>query len=309
MYINNELRDKAYNIALRLGFWDNVKTYHEFIENLLGEFDEALDELMNGKSPTEVYYKSGKPEGAPTELADILIFILDYAGGSVPKIEIDEAFLEAPDNYYKNIAHYERTRKIEPWKYFLEVKDICKKYASLSILSHALYGNNIYEDESGNKHGVPIELHKIIKHILAFCDIYGIDMEHELIAKLNYNSTRPRDYRKMGSSELLETNPNKVLTEMLGKGFGMYNSVDDIITHRQKTNAKVLQKRKDKLKAYILEDSIDLNHDILAIFSDNELIDIANNPNLSDNKKNAIINELNKREELRKEDPNDRRTI
>ena len=114
MYINNKLRDKVYRNNLEHGFWDNIRPYDEFIKNLLGEFAETEEELWSGRKPTEVYFKKGnKPEGAPTELADIIIFILDYFGGSEPQIDVDEVFLETPDKYYKNPEHYEETRKIE----------------------------------------------------------------------------------------------------------------------------------------------------------------------------------------------------
>ena len=97
MYINNNLRDIVYKNNYEHGFWKKIRPYDEFAKNVLGEIEEAMAELMN-HPPTEVYYKKGnKPEGAPTELADIIIFILDYFGGSEPPIDIDEEFLEAPE--------------------------------------------------------------------------------------------------------------------------------------------------------------------------------------------------------------------
>lgn len=80
----------------------------------------------------------------------------------------------------------------------------------------------IYKDNDDKLHGFSIELHHVIKLILEFCDIYGIDMEKELIDKINYNSTRLRDYRKMGNSILLEEDSTKVFNEMLIQGYGMY---------------------------------------------------------------------------------------
>lgn len=182
MYINNRLRDLVYRNNLQHGFWDNVRTYEEFERNLLGEFDEAEEELWSGRKPTEVYFRKGnKPEGAPTELADIIIFILDYFGGSEPKIDVDEVFLETPDGYYKNPEHYEKARLTEPRKYFMDIKKICRDHISISALHHLLHGNEPYVDESGRPRSVSLELHAVIKLILEFCDIYGIDMEKELV--------------------------------------------------------------------------------------------------------------------------------
>lgn len=248
MYINNELRDLVYKNNLLHGFWDNIRPYEEFAKNLSDEFEEAMHELMSKRKPTETYYSNNKLEGAPTELADIIIFILDYFGGSEPQIDIDENFLETPDEYYKNPQYYEQARKKEPWKYFLEIEDICKDEIAMSALSYALHKNNIYVDESGKKRGVSIELHRIIKLVLEFCDIYGIDMQKNLIDKINYNNSRPKDYRKIGKEELLETDERKVFTEMLRKGYGMYKETDDVIAERNKINQTVCKKRETRKK-------------------------------------------------------------
>lgn len=299
MYINNKLRDLVYENNLRIGFWDNIRTYKEFIKNLLGEFDETMAELMSGRAPTEVYFKKGnKPEGAPTELADIIIYILDYFGGSEPKIDIDEKFLETPDEYYENMKHYEKTRKKEPWKYFIEIRDACNHYIALSSYSEALHGNEIYKDNDGKLHGVSIELHHVIKLILEFCDIYGIDMEKELIDKINYNSTRPRDYRKMGNPTLLEEDFTKVFNEMLIQGYGMYKETDDIAKQRSSINSKVIGKRKARQQAYIIEVDGTLNSSDLTMFNDDELKELTNNSSLSDIKRKVILEELERRKNI-----------
>lgn len=244
MFINNELRDKIYINNLAHGFWDNIRPYDEFVHNLIGEFQETMDELMSGIKPTEVYFKKGnKPEGAPTELADIIIFILDYFGGSEPKIDIDEEFLETPDEYYKNPEYYEQARKKEPWQYFLEIKDLCQNHISLSAFHRLLHGNETYIDESGKERSVSIELHEVIKRILEFCEVCGINIEKELIDKINYNNSRPKDYRKMGNEQLLETDPNKVYREMLQQGYGMYKETDNVVAWREEINRQVLGKR------------------------------------------------------------------
>ena len=45
-FINNTLRDKVYRNNLMHGFWDNRRTYQEFIENLYGEFDVSLKDTV-----------------------------------------------------------------------------------------------------------------------------------------------------------------------------------------------------------------------------------------------------------------------
>ncbi len=249
MYINNELRDKVYSNNLQHGFWDNVRTYEEFIFNLENEFDEVKSELVSGRAPTEVYYKHGnKPEGAPTELADIIIFILDYFGGSEPQIAIDEEFLESGDRYYKNPDYYEKIRREKnPFAYFLEIEKTCRNHLALSSLYHTLGGNGSYIDEQGKVCNAIHELHCVIKLILEFSDIYGIDMEKELIAKIDFNNSRPKDYRKMGQKELLDTDPNEIYNSLLAQGYGFYKETENIVATRQAINDGVLKKREDRL--------------------------------------------------------------
>lgn len=244
MYINNKLRDLAYKTSLVHGFWDNMRTYDDFVVNLTAEFQEVKDELITGRNPTEVYFKNGnKPEGTPTELADIIIFILDYFGGSEPPINVDESFLETPDECYRNPVWYAKAKRKEPFQYFLEIEHACKDHIALSALYNSLYGNNTHIDKNGQSQSVAIELHSVIKLIIEFCEIYGIDMEKNLINKINYNSTRPKDYRKVGTPQLPETDSRKVFSELLSKGFGMYKNTDSIVEKRKRINDTVLGKR------------------------------------------------------------------
>lgn len=245
MYINNELRDIVHQIAVSKGFWDNVRPYELFTENLMAEFDEVLEELKTNE-PTRVYSKDGiKPEGAPTELADIVIFILDYFGGCNPKIDIDEDYLLQPDEYYKNDAYYKKARKKKPYDYFSEIKKECFGHISKSLYYYAINQNNIFTDCDGNVKGVPLELHFVLKRILEVCEVFGINFEKELIDKIRFNGSRPAKYRVVGDSELLETDYEKVYQELLKAGFGMYKQIDEIIKARSLKNAEVLKNREE----------------------------------------------------------------
>ena len=243
MYINNYLRDLIFHNNLLHGFWDNVRTYEAFVENVFGEFEEVLEELRD-HDPTEVYTKDGiKPEGVPTELADIVIFILDYFGGSNPQIDVDEKYLLTEDKYYKNLEYYEKARNKSAIKYFNDVYKECQAHLSKSLYYHVIHQNKVFIDEDGNKKGVPLELHFVIKRILEVCDVFKIDFERELRAKIAFNNSRPKDYRKIGSTELLNTDRDSVYSEMLKSGFGMYKDVDKIVAFREKINEDVIAKR------------------------------------------------------------------
>ena len=46
---------------------------------IVTEVAEGIEELRNGHGPGETYYVNGKMEGLPSELADVLIRVLDLA--------------------------------------------------------------------------------------------------------------------------------------------------------------------------------------------------------------------------------------
>jgi len=86
-----ELQRLAHENAINKGWHETPRSDGEMIALMHSELSEALEELRNGKMPTEVYFKDQKPEGVPIELADVVIRIFDFCG--LHKINLQSAIV------------------------------------------------------------------------------------------------------------------------------------------------------------------------------------------------------------------------
>lgn len=82
-----ELIEQSHETARDKGWWDEEKDGEAdrgpgtMIMLMVTELAEAFEEYRNGREITEIWYREdGKPEGVPTEFADVLIRIADYCG-------------------------------------------------------------------------------------------------------------------------------------------------------------------------------------------------------------------------------------
>jgi len=211
---------RAHDNAVKHGFWDKPRDYIEdFQENVLDEFKEASEIIEKGeRNIDEVYYTeqkdgSKKLEGVPTELADIIILILDYICGQNIDEETYNEMLrrseEVREKYKNNIQRV--GGQSSELALFKSVEEECEGIMGVSQIAPMLLEN--LRDLEAIEITRISELLKVVQCVIAYAEYYDINIEARTIEKMEYNEKRPVKYKK--GQEVREIGGTKIDYETL----------------------------------------------------------------------------------------------
>lgn len=96
----NQLQKEIHENAIMHGWWEEEREFGTLIALCHSELSEALEEIRNGHKINETYLgENGKLEGVPSELADVVIRIMDMS----EKYGIDlQTIIEQKHEYNKS---------------------------------------------------------------------------------------------------------------------------------------------------------------------------------------------------------------
>jgi NTP pyrophosphatase (non-canonical NTP hydrolase) len=191
---------ESYATAQEKGWWDEgVPRSNDVLLLLMcSEVAEALDDYRNHKGVTEVWYESAnKPCGIPSEAADVIIRIGDYAGklgldfDQFPDLGSDDVVLAPiPTRGHSTLGLLgEDTVWVNQFKGRIWHADAPTDFEVVMMTNTARIGY-IY-NEVLDPTGLAYAYWRICNDLVRFFDHHGYDLRVMIQQKMDFNKTRP----------------------------------------------------------------------------------------------------------------------
>lgn len=176
------LKEAIHDNAIQHGFatLTERRSLDEFVCLIASEVSEALECYREeGALIHSVLNKNGKPEGFPSELADVVIRLLDCAA----EYDVTLGSLETVTFDILHAELQEKVRLVSPaksiiWYLAMMHREIAKLHDGLLPQVAATH------------------IFTTIVYVAELCLDYGIDLENEIIQKMMYNLSRPYKHGK-----------------------------------------------------------------------------------------------------------------
>lgn len=175
----NELSREIYEANKAKGFWDKERNFAEILMLVVSELGEAIeahrkgrfshiDEVVDGHEFTPLFSSLVK-DTFEDEIADAFIRLLDMCGSAIQ---------EGNDLHGAVLVNISTAAE--------GFNDTVNVGEALLMITTRVCECNYFR----NRIAYPIA------QIIAFCDIFKIDLDAHVTAKIRYNSTRPRLHGK-----------------------------------------------------------------------------------------------------------------
>ena len=184
-----DLQREAHAIAKDHGWWDEERSFGDLIALVHSELSEALEAyrehgLKDWRSHTYSDgfkdgvpdYMEGKPEGVPSELADVVIRVANMAEHY--HWALDAAPIPEPEEWME----------FSPAKSFGDWIGLCHIHASDALIAAWMPPERFTSPL--------VSLNLVVRTVQRMAAYYGIDLDAAIEAKMAYNRTRP--YRHGG---------------------------------------------------------------------------------------------------------------